>query len=197
MHEPATDPNLPPAGTPAELARIAGIAGRGDPFALFGLQPAYALDAAALDARFRQLQSQVHPDRYARADAALQRLAMQASVRVNEAYQTLKAPLARAASLCELRGVPVEAQRHLPMPRDFLERQLAWREALAEMQGDEAALERLAAEVRAERRALHDALAAAFEAGDAASLRRAAELVRALMFVEKFDADLAQAFDAV
>ena len=68
-----------------------------DDFTLFGLPQRQALDRAELDARRRDLQARVHPDRFAAEGAAAQRVAMQWAVRVNEAYQRLKDPLKRGA----------------------------------------------------------------------------------------------------
>ena len=116
-----------------------------DDFTLFGLAPRHALDRAALDQRWRELQGEVHPDRFAAEGAAAQRVAMQWAVRVNEAYQRLKDPLRRAAYLCELRGVPVDAERNTAMPGAFLMQQMSWREALDEA-ADAAAVERIDAE---------------------------------------------------
>jgi molecular chaperone HscB len=74
-------------------------------FELFGL-PTDSLrrTVAALDARWKDLQREAHPDKFAAQGAAAQRVAMQWSVRINEAYQRLKDPLKRAAYLCELAG---------------------------------------------------------------------------------------------
>ena len=76
-------------------------------FELFGVPQRFAQERAALDARWKELQREAHPDRFAAQGAAAQRLAMQWSVRINEAYQRLKDPLKRAAYLCELAGAPV------------------------------------------------------------------------------------------
>jgi len=103
-----------------------------DDFALFGLPRGFALDEATLGNRWRELQSRVHPDRFAADGAAAQRLAMQWAVRVNEAHRRLKNPLARASYLCELAGHPVQAGDSSPMPHDVLARQMQWHEALAE-----------------------------------------------------------------
>ena len=71
---------------------------------------------AALDARWRALQSEVHPDKFAIEGASAQRVAMQWAVRVNEAYGRLKDPVKRAAYLCELNGAPIEAESNTAMP---------------------------------------------------------------------------------
>ena len=99
-------------------------------FELFDIAPRFALDAAALDTRWRALQTEVHPDRFAAEGAAAQRIAMQWAVRVNEAYKRLKNPLQRAAYLCELNGAPIEAENNTAMPGAFLMQQMAWRESL-------------------------------------------------------------------
>jgi molecular chaperone HscB len=160
-----------------------------DDFTLFGLPQRQALDRAALDARRRDLQAQVHPDRFAAEGAAAQRIAMQWAVRVNEAYSRLKDPLSRAAYLCELRGVPVDAERNTAMPAAFLVQQMQWREALDDAAGlaDVQALDEAVA--RDERQQLTALTTLLDEAGDTAA---AAAQVRALMFVARFRQDLAR-----
>ncbi len=161
-------------------------------FALFGLPERFRQDRAAIDERWKQLQREAHPDRFAAQGAAAQRVAMQWSVRVNEAYRRLKDPLQRAAYLCELRGAPINAENNTAMPADFLMQQMAWREALDEAQGehDLDALERELQQARAGRLAAIERLLD--EQGDAAA---AAQQVRALMFVERFGQDVQARFD--
>ena len=99
-------------------------------FELFGVPAQFAQDRAALDARWKDLQREAHPDKFAAQGSAAQRVAMQWSVRINEAYQRLKDPLKRASYLCELNGAPINAEKNTAMPTDFLIQQMAWREAL-------------------------------------------------------------------
>jgi molecular chaperone HscB len=156
-------------------------------FELFGLPQQFSLDRAQLDERWKALQRQAHPDRFAAEGAAAQRVAMQWSVRINEAYQRLKDPLKRAAYLCELRGQPVNAESNTAMPAAFLMQQMAWREALEDTL-DEAALQDLADEVAAERKRVQQSLGQLLDAqGDA---QAAVGQVRALMFIERFAAEV-------
>jgi len=74
-------------------------------FDLFQLPQQFAVDTAALDAAYREVQGRVHPDRFVNASDAEKRVAMQWATSANEAYQKLKKPLKRAAYLCELNGV--------------------------------------------------------------------------------------------
>ncbi|GAP35563.1 Fe-S protein assembly co-chaperone HscB [Piscinibacter sakaiensis] len=166
-----------------------------DDFELLGVPRRFAQDRAQLDERWRRLQAQVHPDRHVTAGAAAQRVAMQWAVRVDEAYRRLRDPLRRAAYLCELQGVPIDAERNTAMPSEFLVRQMAWREALDEAGRDAAAVARLADEVASHQRAAFERLAHTLdEQGDAAG---AAAQVRALMFVERFADDVAARLDAL
>lgn len=163
-------------------------------FVLFGLPERQALDRAQLDERRRCLQAEVHPDRFAREGAAAQRLALQWAVRVNEAHARLKDPLERAAYLCELRGVPIDAERNTAMPTAFLAQQMQWREALDEA-GDAAAVQALDDAVAHDERAgLARLVRLLDESGD--TLAAAAE-VRALMFVARFRDDIAHRLEAL
>ena len=164
-------------------------------FVLFGLAQRFAIDRTDLDGRWRQLQGSAHPDRFAAEGAAAQRLAMQWSLRINEAYRRLREPLSRAAYLCELRGAPIAAHTNTAMPGDFLMQQMAWREALDDA-ADDAELAALDVEVRNTERDLLAQLATLFD-GASASPTLAAERVRALMFIQRFRADLNQRLDAL
>ncbi len=164
-----------------------------DDFLLFGLPARQRLDRADLDARRRDLQSRVHPDRFASEGAAAQRLAMQWAVRVNEAYQRLKDPLSRAAYLCELRGAPIDAERNTAMPAEFLMQQMTWREALDDARSA-AEVQALEAEILAQERGLLTEVETLLDvSGDAPA---AAARVRALMFVARFRQDIERRLDA-
>jgi molecular chaperone HscB len=158
-----------------------------DDFELFGLQPQFAQDRSVIDERWKQLQRQAHPDRFADQGPAAQRLAMQWSVRINEAHQRLKDPLRRAAYLCQLRGAPVDAHDNTAMPAQFLVQQIEWREALDEAD-DIDALEALAEQTRAQSAQAFEQLAHSLDVqGDAG---QAAGWVRSLMFMERFSQEV-------
>ncbi len=164
-----------------------------DDFTLFDLPRRFAVDPAQIDVRWRELQAQVHPDRFVAQGAAAQRVALQWAVRVNEAHRRLRDPLRRAAYLCELAGVSVEAERNTGMPLDFLQHQMGWRESLDDATSA-TALQALKTEVDAYRR---EALASLDEALDQrGDFNAAAQQVRALMFVERFADDVEQRLHA-
>ncbi|WP_341903293.1 Fe-S protein assembly co-chaperone HscB [Polaromonas sp. YR568] len=152
-------------------------------FELFGIPAQFALERAALDARWKELQREAHPDRFAAQGAAAQRVAMQWSVRVNEAYQRLKDPLRRASYLCELNGVPIQAENNTAMPGDFLMLQMQWREALDEAESAEA-FEEIAATASAYQGTTLSNIAQLIDSEK--NFKAAAQQVRSLMFVERF-----------
>jgi molecular chaperone HscB len=161
-------------------------------FELFAVPATFAQERAALDARWKELQREAHPDRFAAQGAAAQRVAMQWSVRINEAYQRLKDPVRRAAYICELNGAPVNAENNTAMPADFLMQQMEWRESLDDTDTPEA-LDRLRGEVDAGRaRALSSLDWLIDEKGD---FPAASQQVRALMFIERFAQDIEAKLD--
>lgn len=161
-------------------------------FELFHLPQQFAIDANTLERAFRDVQSQVHPDRFASASDAEKRVAMQWATRANEAYQTLRNPFRRAAYLCELNGVDLQTESNTAMPRAFLIQQMEWREALDDSRQSRSieALEGLAEEVRSARRAKLADLGLLLDAQDFAA---AAQDVRQLMFLEKFEEEVGDA----
>ncbi len=160
-------------------------------FELFGLEPRFRFDTAMLDRAYRDLQSDVHPDRHASASDEQQRIALQSSARVNEAYRTLKDPVARAEYLLSLHGVRAddgEARRALDVA--FLEQQLERRERASEAADaqDVCTLEALLRDVRAEVREREDSLADMLDGAGAWS--DAASRVQQLKFLAKLADDI-------
>ena len=165
-------------------------------FELFQLPARFTVDAGALDAAYRDVQGQVHPDRFVNATDAEKRVAMQWATRANEAYQTLKNPQKRAQYLCELNGVDLKTESNTAMPMDFLMQQMEWREALGDARAgkDVDALEALDTEVAADRKVRMAQIGTQLDQGD---YEHAAQGVRALMFLDKFGEELHYALDAL
>ncbi len=116
-------------------------------FELFGLPETYDLDLSQLAARYRELQRQVHPDRFAAGSDQERRLSMQMTALINEAYATLRDPVARGRYLLGLRGVETDAETDTRVDPGFLEQQMELREALDAARDDPARLAALATEV--------------------------------------------------
>jgi molecular chaperone HscB len=165
-------------------------------FELFGLAPAFALETEALERSYREIQSQVHPDRFAHAGDAERRASLQWTTRINEAYRTLKDPVQRGKHFLELHGVDVAFETNTQMPTDFLMQQLELREELESATGgkDASRLDRLRSGLRVKKQALEGQI------GQAIDVKKdypgAAELVRKLMFLDRLDSEIDAAYEA-
>lgn len=156
-------------------------------FELFGLKQKFKQDRVAIDTRWKELQREAHPDKFAAQGAAAQRIAMQWSVRINEAYQRLKDPLKRASYLCELSGEPVNAEINTAMPASFLMQQMAWREALDEAKTAEN-IDNIARQANEYMRKLLSEIEQSIDVEN--NIKLTVEHVRALMFVERFASEI-------
>jgi molecular chaperone HscB len=166
-------------------------------FELFGLLASYGLDQEVLEKAYREIQAQVHPDRFAHAGDAERRASLQWTTRVNEAYRTLKDPVQRGRHLLELHGVDVAFETNTQMPTEFLMQQLEQREELEAATGkkDPSRLDRLRAGLSVSKKALEKEIGTAIDAKRDYS--GAAELVRKLMFLDRLDSEIDVAYEAI
>jgi molecular chaperone HscB len=175
--------------------RLRRVLQRLNHFELLGLPQRFALDGSRLEQAYRQLQSQVHPDRFAAGSDAERRLAMQWATRANEAYRTLRDPVARARYLLHLKGFDTGEDTNTSMPPDFLMQQMEWREASAAARagGDAAALQGLREDIAAE----HDEMLRLLERAldGEANYDAGCSLVRKLRFLEKLDEEIGDALE--
>ena len=144
-------------------------------FEIFSLPVGWNIERAAVDARYRQLQQEFHPDRYAAKGDVDKRLAVQTAALINDAYQTLISPLKRAQYLMQLDGIDADQESHITSDGAFLMSQIELREELADIGQDgpsPAALEALASleqRICATYAGLQDEFSAHYSAGDQAA----------------------------
>ena len=99
------------AGAPADAhfcpqcTKILPLGRQRDYFTFLGVPRKLNLDPADLEQRFRALSRQFHPDYFYNAPLAERRASLERSSYLNDAYRTLKQPIARIAYLLELEGV--------------------------------------------------------------------------------------------
>ena len=79
-------------------------------FDLFGLPRHLHLDLAALEKTFYAQSRKFHPDRFAARPQPEQEAALAASSQLNDAYRSLRDPIARTEYLLSLEGVQLEEQ---------------------------------------------------------------------------------------
>ena len=162
-------------------------------FELFGLPTRFDVPLDQVDVSYRNIQNQVHPDRFAHASEAERRVSMQWATRVNEAYQTIKSPLKRATYLLELRGMDVGAESNTAMPADFLMAQMEWREAVEEAASDRSvdALDALLRKLRGEMNEYYSELTRLIDVAN--DYDAAVQTVRKLMFLERLQSEIGDA----
>jgi len=166
-------------------------------FELMGLPVAFAIDAPQLERAYRELQSRVHPDKFAAGSGTDKRLAMQWATRANEAYRTLKDPVARARYMLSLKGFDTGEETNTSMPADFLMEQMELREAsaTARSQRDGPALEALRATLAASRDEMLRMLGRALDADR--NYDAGCSLVRKLRFIEKLDEEVDESLEGL
>ncbi|MGH1485688.1 MAG: Fe-S protein assembly co-chaperone HscB [Cellvibrionaceae bacterium] len=170
-------------------------------FALFGIEPSFQIDKAILADKYRQLQKDLHPDKFANKGATEQRLSVQFTSYVNTAYQTLKSPLLCAEYLLELEKHPVNSETLTVSDGGFLFKQMEWRERLSDLSDDirssisvEEKLSKLTDEVSVERA---DFLKQFERAYSDKQYEIAKESVAKLHFVEKMMLDIERLEDSL
>jgi molecular chaperone HscB len=163
-------------------------------FELFGLSPAFALEGEALERSYREIQSKVHPDRFAHAGDAERRASLQWTTRVNEAYRTLKDPVQRARHILELHGVDVAFETNTAMPPEFLMQQMELRESL-EQANTPAALDEMRKRLRQEKAQLQKQIGEAIDSKQ--DYAAAAGLVRKLQFLDRLDEEIDAAYEEI
>lgn len=153
-------------------------------FSVFELPSTFVVDEARLSARYRDLQSTVHPDRFVTASDAEKRAAMDQAVLVNDAYNTLRDPVKRAMYLLWLKNVNGMEEKNTSMPHDFLVEQIEWREAIADakLKEDVDRLDEMNTELQSILASMGSTFAAAYEGGH---LPTATTLARKMRFIQK------------
>jgi molecular chaperone HscB len=114
-------------------------------FAMFNLSRKLTIDVTALERDFYKLSRKLHPDLYARKSPEEQAWSLRQSSLLNDAYRTLKEPVARTAYLLKLEGMRVEDEnsetriaqsRQNRVPADLLEEVFELNMQLEEMRAN-------------------------------------------------------------
>ena len=140
----------------------------------FGLEPALSLDAEDLKKRFYERSRQWHPDKFSRASIKEQEKALEMTAVLNDAFRTLRDPIARAEYFLKEKGIELSKEA----PPELLEEVFELNMALEELkEGDESARPQLV-EARGRFVAMRDSIDATLvETGERGDL----EEVRALL----------------
>lgn len=157
-------------------------------FELFGLPVSFEIDLADLSTRYRELQRAAHPDKYANAPDQERRMSVQHAAQINEAFQTLKSPLARARYLLTLHNIDTNDESNTVMDPEFLMEQMELRESLGEIRSSGDPLARLGTlmqDIEHRAQGMTQELSTLFLDGSNENLHKAADIVLKLQFIYK------------
>jgi molecular chaperone HscB len=104
-----------------------------DYFAFFGLPHKLTLDSSALEAQFHKLSWKLHPDNFVRASEYERDLSLERSSQLNDAYRTLRDPIARVEYLLLHLGLRKEGTTKQQAPPELLEEVFELNESLDEL----------------------------------------------------------------
>lgn len=168
-------------------------------FRLFSLPEQFSIDVTDLAARYRELQKQFHPDKFASSPDADRRAASQMAAQINAGYQTLKSPLQRGRYLLELAGIQVDDEKDTQVDTAFLMEQMELREALEEVSEASdplASLGNLASRVDSEYRSRVEQLADLLQ-HEKEQFLVARNRIREMQFLEKLAREIEQKEEAL
>lgn len=169
-------------------------------FQLFAIETSFDVDLQQLSSIYQTLQKTVHPDKFAHASEQEQRIAVQKSAEINDAYQTLKQPLQRAEYMLIQRGVDMPAEQKSFSDTVFLMRQMELRESLEEVkyaEDVEGALVALQTELDSEYLQLFKLMQQQISENSSASNELACENLRKLKFYQKLNIEVERLEDSL
>jgi len=154
-------------------------------FELFDMPVAYEVDLEKLQQRHRDLQKTVHPDKFVNASDLEKRISMQQTSLINEAFNTLRQPVARAIYLLKLKGVDLNLENETTMDVEFLMEQMEMREALSNVRSKEdplSELDHFARQIKDKMENMMDGFSGSYENE---KLDDAREWIRKMQFMQK------------
>jgi molecular chaperone HscB len=157
--------------------------GQIDRFRRLGIEPDFDLDLDVIEKRYLGFQRAIHPDRFATKPPKERALAEAQAVALNEAYETLKDPLRRAAYLLSLSGIAAAVSKDETVrDPELLMEAMEAREALMEATSIDK-VEKLQAKAGADAIAILSDLSKAFASDD---LKAANRLTTRLKYLRKY-----------
>jgi len=113
--------------------KIQQVPEQSDYFAMFGLPRKLWIEMAALEQKFLQLSWKLHPDNFTNAPAEEREISLRRSSELNDAYRTLRDPVARVEYLLAIEGARVEGKNKQQAPPELLEEVFELNESLDEL----------------------------------------------------------------
>lgn len=130
----------------SSCGKVLQVPEHSDYFAMFELPRKLWIEMGALEQKFLQLSWKLHPDNFVNATADEREISLKRSSELNDAYRTLRDPVARVEYLLAIEGARKEGQNKQQAPPELLEEVFELNESLDELReakaagGDTAAL---------------------------------------------------------
>jgi molecular chaperone HscB len=115
-----------------------------DYFVIFGLPRKLWIEMSTLEQKFLQMSWKLHPDNFVNASEQERELSLKRSSELNDAYRTLRDPVARVEYLLAIEGERKEGEKKQEAPPELLEEVFELNESLDELRDAKAAGEDLA-----------------------------------------------------
>ena len=138
--QPTTGANCWSCNAPVAAAHFCASCGKIQPlppgtdyFGFFGWPQKLTIDPAVLEDQFHKLSWKLHPDNFVRASEEERNLSLDRSSQLNDAYRTLRDPIARIEYLLLRLGLRKEGTTKQQAPPELLEEVFELNESLDEL----------------------------------------------------------------
>ena len=115
-----------------------------DYFAVFGLPRKLWIEMSQLEQKFLQMSWKLHPDNFVNATEQEREISLKRSSELNDAYRTLRDPIARVEYLLAIEGERKEGEKKQQAPPELLEEVFELNESLDELRESKASGQNLA-----------------------------------------------------
>jgi molecular chaperone HscB len=117
----------------SSCGKMLQIPEKSDYFAMFEIPRKLWIEMGELEKKFLQLSWKLHPDNYVNASPEEREISLKRSSELNDAYRTLREPVARVEYLLAIEGTRVEGKNKQQAPAELLEEVFELNESLDEL----------------------------------------------------------------
>ena len=117
----------------SSCGKVLQVPERSDYYAMFEMTRKLCVDMGALERKFLQLSWKLHPDNFVNATVAEREISLKRSSELNDAYRTLRDPVARVEYLLAIEGARKEGHNKQTAPPELLEEVFELNESLDEL----------------------------------------------------------------
>jgi molecular chaperone HscB len=117
----------------SSCGKVQQVSEHSDYFAMFEIPRKLWIEMGALEQKFLQLSWKLHPDNFVNATSAEREISLKRSSELNDAYRTLRDPVARVEYLLAIEGARKEGQNKQQAPPELLEEVFELNESLDEL----------------------------------------------------------------